>query len=113
MTLQDMLYDKAKAEQDSYIAELKKMPPEKIIEVSYEKVMRDDILIALGERNTSDAQAKELLKLKCPLAECYNRWLKTDCSYMDMLHDTISDFADKLVQQTEERKKAKKHQPER
>ena len=113
MTLQDTLYDKAKAEQNSYIAELKQMPPEKIIEVSYEKVMRDDILMIFEEHSLSDAQAKELLKFKNPLAECYDRWLKADCSHMDMLHDTISDFADKLVQQIEERKKTKKHQPER
>ena len=113
MTLQDTLYDKAKAEQNSYIAELKQMPPEKIIEVSYEKVMRDDILMIFEEHSLSDAQAKELLKFKNPLAECYDRWLKADCSHMDMLRDTIEDFADKQIKRTEEHKKAKEHQPER
>ena len=108
-----MLYNKAKAEQDTFIEGLKVLPPEKIIEASYEKVIRDDLLMTFESKDFSREQVKELLKLDNPLAECYDRWLSNDYSYMDMLEDTIDEFADKLVEQAAQQKKAKKNQPER
>ena len=51
------------------------------------------------------------MKLKYPLAECYNKWLKADCSHMEMLRDTIEDFGESLVKNAELKKK--KHEPER
>lgn len=109
MDIQTRLYEKARAEQDGYISELLKKTPQEIIDLSYEKVMRDDILMIFENEALPDRQVRELLKLKYPLAECYDRWLKADCSHMDMLKDTIEDFSDRLVSEALK----KKHQPER
>lgn len=114
MDLQTRLYEKAKSEMDTFIEELKHKPPDKIIEASYEKVIRDDILMIFENEELPKNQVKELLKLKYPLSECYNRWLKADCSHMEMLQDTIEDFAGDLVKHSEEKKKAaRKYEQER
>ena len=78
--LRDLLYEKMCNEQENFIEKLKHSTPEEIISASYEKVMRDDILM-LFEGDFLDAkQIKELLRLEYPLSACYNEWLKNDCS---------------------------------
>ncbi len=53
------------------------------------------------------------MRLEYPLSACYNEWLKNDCSYMDMLQDTVDDFSKELVKENEQAKKKKRNQPER
>ena len=43
--LRDLLYEKMCNEQENFIEKLKHYTPEEIISASYEKVMRDDILM--------------------------------------------------------------------
>ena len=45
------LYEKMKAEQDSYRAWLVAQPPEEILNHTYEYTIRQDILMALEERD--------------------------------------------------------------
>ena len=113
--LRDLLYEKMCNEQENFIEKLKHSTPEKIIEAAYEKVMRDDILILLEPENEtlSHEQVKALSKLDSPLSACYNEWLGNDCSYMDMLRDTVTDFAEGLAEKAEQQKaQKKKHEPE-
>ena len=117
--LRDLLYKKASKEQDAFIEHLKTLTPEQIIDRSYEKAMRDDILMTFENdymsEYLSEKQVKELLKLDCPLAACYAEWLDTDVSHMDMLRDIIDSYAKRLVEENEEHKQnnKKKHEPER
>lgn len=117
--LRDLLYKKVSKEQDDYVEHLKTLSPQKIIDKAYEKVMRDDILMTLENDYMSDflsdKQVKELLKLDYPLSACYEEWMDTDCSHMEMLRDTIDTFAQRLVDENEaEKQKNKKRQePER
>lgn len=113
----ELLHRKAAQEQKHFVENLKSRPPEKIIEAAYEKVMRDDILILLEPENEtlSHEQTKALLKLDYPLSACYDAWLQNDCSYMDMLRDTVEDYANGLAKEDMQQKsKNKKHsEPER
>lgn len=113
--LQNLLYEKMSKEQDNYIEKLKHSKPEEIISSAYEKVMRDDILILFDGDDTflDKKQLKELLKLEYPLSACYDAWMDTDISYMDMLRDTVDDFTKDLVNETEQTKKKKRQEPER
>ena len=117
--LRDLLYQKASKEQDAFIEHLKTLTPEQIIDRSYEKAMRDDILMIFENdymsEYLSDKQVKELLKLDYPLSACYEEWMDTDYSHMEMLRDTIDTFAQRLVDENEaEKQKNKKRQePER
>lgn len=113
--LQNLLYEKMSKEQDTYIEKLKHSKPEEIISAAYEKVMRDDILMLFsGEYIFLDKrQLKELLRLEYPLSACYDAWMDTDCSHTDMLRDTVDDFTNDLVKETEQTKKKKRQEPER
>ena len=98
------LYMKMTKEQTDFIQMLKQSTPEIIIEKAYEIVMREDILLTIEEKNLTISQVKQLLRLEKPLESIYQEWLSNDCSYMEMLQDTINDFADKLEKQ--EKKKS-------
>lgn len=47
----ELLYNKMKNEFDSFISELKTKPPEQIIEGSYEKVIKEDLLAILNTQS--------------------------------------------------------------
>ena len=113
--LRQTLWEKAAKEQSDYIEHLKTLPPEQIIDRAYEKVMRDDILMSFEDDYLSDKQVAELIKLDYPLSACYDEWMDTDVSHMEMLRDTIDSYAKRLVEENEEQKqnKKKRHEPER
>ena len=111
--LKDLLYEKMSKEQDNFIEKLKHSSPEEIISAAYEKVMRDDILMLFDDDFLDTKQMKALLKLEYPLSACYDEWLKNDCSYMDMLRDTVDDFSENLARNQEQAKKKKRSEPER
>lgn len=111
--LKDLLYEKMSKEQDNFIEKLKHSSPEEIISAAYEKVMRDDILMLFDDDFLDTKQTKALLKLEYPLSACYDEWLKNDCTYMDMLRDTVDDFSENLARNQEQAKKKKRSEPER
>lgn len=47
----ELLYNKMKKEFDSFISGLKTKPPEQIIEGSYEKVIKEDLLAILNTQS--------------------------------------------------------------
>lgn len=100
--LQNLLYAKVKQEYDEFIEDLKKLPPETIIENSYKKVMFEDIVASFeGEDSFLDKeQLIALLKFKCPLYICYEAWLDTDYTHMDMLRDSITEYIDREIEET-------------
>lgn len=101
--LRSRLYEKVYNEQQEFIADLKKSTPEKIIEQAYELVIREDILMTFEDDYLSSEQIKELLKLNTPLALCYDEWLHNDCSHMEMLRDSITDFSSELVKENKQK----------
>lgn len=112
-TIKDLLYEKMSKEQDNFIEKLKHSSPEEIISKAYEKIMRDDILMLFEDDFLDTKQMKALLKLEYPLSACYDEWLKNDCTYMDMLRDTVDDFSKDLVKEHEKARKKKRFEPER
>ena len=67
--------------------------PAEIIQASYEKVFKEDIL-AVVECGVLDTECvKALLKEKYPLDGCYQRWLEEDVTYMEELRYCIEDYA--------------------
>lgn len=108
----ELLYRKAAQEQKHFVESLKSQPPEKIIEAAYEKVIRDDLLLTFEYSDLSDKQLSALLKLEYPLSACYDAWLHNDCSYMDMLRDTVEDYANDLVKEESQQKSKGKKQSE-
>jgi len=69
-TLRLQLWEKAQKEQSEYIEDLKRLPPEQIIDRAYEKTMRDDILITFEGDRLSDKQGGALVRLDYPISAC-------------------------------------------
>ena len=92
-----LLYDKMKKEFDDLIAEIKTMPAEKIIEFSYEKVLKEDILSIFEYTDFKQEEAKALYVLDNTLDVLYQDWMHTDLSYMDMLRDIVDERIKKEV----------------
>ena len=65
------------------------MSPEEIIEYSYQKVIKEDIVCIIENDYLSPPKAKALLQLHNTLQDIYDEWLSTDCGHMEMLQDVV------------------------
>ena len=93
-----MLYDRIKAEYETRLEEIRKMPPNEIIEKAYELVMLEDIRIAFECDNELDTeQVKALLSLESPLWSVYHDWKKSDFSQMDDIRYVINETANETA----------------
>lgn len=95
--LTQALYLKMQAEQRDYQAWLLRLSPGEILEHTYEYTIREDILMALAERELTAAQARVLLDSPSPLADICREWQKLDTGYMSDIRETIENHADYLL----------------
>lgn len=95
--LNTQLYEKMKAEQDSYRDWLLSQPPSEILNHTYEYTMREDIVMCMEELELTDKQAKALLKSKCPLADVYEEFRDRETEHMDTIRDSIETEANKSI----------------
>ena len=93
------LFEKMKAEQDSYRARLVTQPPEKILDLAHDYSIREDILMALEGRDLTAPQAAALLASSTPLFDLLMAWKNRETGHMDSIRDTIESCADELIQQ--------------
>lgn len=96
--LRDLLYAKAQKEKEEYIANLKTLSKEEIIKSSYKQAMFDEFLLLLEQDYLNKKQLKFLLQFESPLALCYDAWLKTDVTYMDILYMAVSNLTEGLIE---------------
>ncbi len=100
-----LLYEKALHEQEAFIENYKKMSHKNVVLDAYELVIRQDILHSLEDTsNLSEKQIKALLKSGLVIDNCYHEWIKNDYSQMDVIRDTVSDFANKYAKSLEKNK---------
>lgn len=88
-TANERLIDKMSAEYNGFLDYLQGLSPEQILEHSYEKVMKEDMVFSVMEEPLSEKQARALLKKAHPLEECFNEWQKSERSYMPDLRAAI------------------------
>ena len=92
MSVYDQLYEKMSGELERFKEELKRRPPGEIIDRSYEKVWKEEILMFFEDDNfIGEDDAAKLLSLADPLQDLYKGWQDTDCDYLDHLRDSISE----------------------
>jgi hypothetical protein len=113
LTLREQLYEKMSAEYKGFLDEMKSKPASDVLEAAYEKVFKEDLLITIENSGFSDEQLSALLTLDTPLADLYWNWLDTDVSYMDMLRDSVDEYADAVISElkTEQVKAEPAHTP--
>ena len=86
-------------EYNEFLDELKQLPPEEIIDKSYEKVLKEDILCLTEIHDLLQPQAKALYHMKNPLEQLYQEWLSTDCSHMADLEYVVTERAELEVRE--------------
>ncbi len=102
MTLEELntaAYEKMYAELEAFIKELQTSPPGTVIELAYELVVKEDMLLSLEMNDLTAAQCKALLKEKKPLDKLFKAWENSESRHMDDIRDCIEAFADKLILQ--------------
>ncbi len=97
--LRSLLYERASAEQFEFCDELRKKPREYIMEMAYKHTIYDEYISLLEQDYLNEEQIKFLLQFECPLSICYDAWMDTDYSYMDMLRDAIMERADNEIKE--------------
>lgn len=108
MKIREELYSKLEKEYNSFIENLKKSPPEKIIDKAYEKVMKEELCAMFyPEYDRYDIdQIKALNKTKAPLQELYNGWMDSDSGIHQALEDSTFDLLEELVQEQKQKNKS-------
>lgn len=92
-TPQTTLYEKMADEQSRYKAWLLTLPPEEILDHTFEYNVRENILIALEDMELEDALAQALLGSPMPLADVYRCYSKIDTDHLSVLQDCIENCA--------------------
>ena len=95
--MQQILLERMQHEYDEFIDGLTMKPVEDIIDAAYEKVSKEDILIAVETGNLSPGQVRALLREGYPLDGCYQRWLEEDINHMEDLILCVEDYAKSLM----------------
>ena len=73
------LYEKLDNEYNSFVDSLRNKTPDEIIECSYEKIMKEELKEMFYPGNNYEiSELKALYKLKNPLEELYQGWMKFD-----------------------------------
>ena len=99
--LEKQLYERMRAENDTFLNGLRREPADKIIACSYEVVCRNIFLYVLSpeseEHNLTSNQLKALLKYEDPLNQLFNDWMERDIDDMDCLRKSMEDCANDIL----------------
>lgn len=109
MKIRQDVYNKMEQEYHQFIEKLKLKTPEEIIQSSYEKVMKEEILgdFCPEYKHYDIEKMKALNKVKEPLEELYQGWMECDGGIHQVLEDSTYDTLDRLVEEQKEKKKSR------
>ena len=85
-----LLYDRAKAEFDARLEEIAALPPKKILDFAYEKVVKEAFLCQL-ERELDEWKTDILLTYSQPLTALYDEWSDNDRLYWDSIREALKE----------------------
>ena len=96
--LRTELYNKLLNEFNEYKEILKTLPSEKIIQSSYEYVMKEELYLMFNPdlEKFDINQIKALNKTDKPLEELYQGWMDSDVGINSVLEDNVYDTLDDL-----------------
>ena len=103
-SLKDKLSIKIVNEFNDFIRGLYKLSPQEIVDKSYEKVAKEEIVYIVEENDYSDEKYKLMLSEENLLDGLYNEWLTSDGNYNELLGYSVEKFLNSLVQKSKENK---------
>ena len=94
----NQLYNKMRAEQDSYRNWILCQSPEEILKHTYEYTVREDIVICMEDLELDAERAKALLRSTCPLSDVFHEFRDRETGHMEELRDSIETEAGNSLQ---------------
>lgn len=94
----DLLFIKMQHEYIVFLDDLKELPTTEILERSYEKTVKQELLYMCEETELPQEQAKALYEMKKPLDGIYQDWLKSDKHIRESLDGAFSNTANKEIE---------------
>lgn len=92
-----IVLERAKKEYSDFIMELKSMPIEKVIDLAYEKALKEELLSRLESIVLSSPSDWETLyESETSLAELYAEWIHNDLCIGELLTETIYAYLERL-----------------
>ena len=99
------LHERMSEELENFRDSLLKQTPEEILAHTYEYTTKLDIVLLMDETELAGlepAQLKALPESPAPLDDIYKDFRDIDLEYQDTLKTSVADFADRLIQTTQE-----------
>lgn len=110
--LENKLYERMSAENETFLTDLKAKPVDEIISHAYEIACRDNLLMLFeDETSLSERQLAVLNEFEHPLSQLYTDWLSRDTDEMDAFRDSIASCADDILRKRVEEKYRDPAQP--
>lgn len=110
--LENKLYERMSAENETFLTDLKAKPVDEIISHAYEIACRDNLLMLFeDETSLSERQLTVLNEFEHPLSQLYTDWLSRDTDEMDAFRDSIACCADDILRKRTEEKYRDPAQP--
>ena len=105
--IREELYDKLSKEYDEFIEETKGLMPQEIIDRSYEKVMKEELVSMFYPENTNYdiSDIKVLNKSSNPLDELYQGWMDCDGGIHIALESSVEDTIEFLKKEQKNKNK--------
>lgn len=101
--INDLLYEKMAAEQQTFRAWLKAQPPDEILNHAAEFTVREDILMEMRVLNLPEQQAAALLASPTPLEDVYQEWNKVETHHMEDIRDMIESCTGEMLKENDKR----------
>ena len=98
-TLRLKVLEKANVEQLEFTENLKQLTPVEVLNLAYEYVIKEELLIFLEHETFENEEDLDALsKMNYPLNTIYTEWIRQDISFMDAfrqsIHMTVKSYQD-------------------
>lgn len=97
--LNTILYKRMFEEQEHFRLELLGKNPQEVLDLAYEYVMREDLLLSLEYNDLSEKQCQALLKSRTPLADLFEQWEKHKNGHMSEVWDVVESHANEIIRE--------------
>ena len=106
--LNTKLYEKLYAEHQEFVKDLQVHDSFYCIELAYELVIREDLLMHVEMNDLSPEQCRALLREKKPMQKLFEAWEKHEGHHMEEIGDCVEGFADQLIRQHRRNREAER-----
>lgn len=101
----ELLKKRCENEYDQLMEEMKQLPTDVIINRSYERIIKSDMLACIVEGFLSQEESEALLCYEKPLEYIYAEWLHNSLSCLDVMRTSLNLCANIAVKEMKARRK--------